>query len=371
MSKPNRRYRFLLSGGGTGGHIYPAIAIANGLKEALPNAEITFVGAKTRMEMKKVPEAGYPIIGLRISGFQRNHIMKNLKIPFQLLSSLWKCYWILKKKKPAIVIGTGGYASAPLGIVATWLGIPLVLQEQNAIPGITNKWLGKRASKIFVGYQQAKPFFPKGKSIHTGNPIRSNIKHKNISSKEAKIQLGLDPNKKMVLSIGGSQGSRTINRAWKHRIDHWEKTPYQLFWQTGIYYYRSIANSVSDPSIFVVGFIQKMHLAYQAADLIVSRAGALAISELCLVGKPCILVPFPFAAEDHQTKNAQALVEKNAVVMIPDRELKTRLLQEVVSVLENKELSALLSNNIKRLGKPNATDEIVKHIIKLAGHAKE
>ena len=367
MSKADHTYRFLLSGGGTGGHIYPAIAIANEIKEAFPNPEITFIGAKGKMEMTKVPEAGYPIIGLWISGFQRNRIIKNLKIPFQLISSLWKSYQILKKKNPSIVIGTGGYASAPLGIVATWLGIPLVLQEQNAFPGITNKWLSKKASKIFVAYEQVQSFFPKGKSIYTGNPIRSNIQHKMISKEEARKRLGLDPKKKTVLSVGGSQGSRIINQAWKHGMNQWKKTPYQLLWQTGILDYQSVVNSVSDSSVFVVEFIQKMHMAYLAADLIVSRAGALAISELCVVGKPCILVPFPLAAEDHQTKNAQVLVEKNASIMIPDRELKLRLVREVVSVLENEELSAQLSENIKQLGKPNATNEIVKHIAKLVG----
>ena len=365
MNNSRQPYKFILSGGGTGGHIYPAIAIANGLKEVLPDAKITFVGAKGKMEMKKVSEAAYPIIGLSISGFQRNNMIKNLKIPFQLLYSLWKSYRILRDKKPSVVIGTGGYASAPLGMVAVWVGIPLVLQEQNSIPGITNKWLSKKASKIFIAYKQAEKFFPKGKTIHTGNPIRSNIIHKSISRREAKIQLGLDPEKKTVLSIGGSQGSRAINQAWKHGIDRWKKTPYQLLWQTGILDYQSIVNFVSDPCIFVMEFIEKMYLAYSAADVIVSRAGALAISELCLVGKSCILVPFPSAAGDHQTKNAEALVEENAAVMIPDRELKSRLIQEVVSILENEKLSAQLSKNIKRLGKPKATNEIINQITKL------
>jgi len=352
--------KYLISGGGTGGHIFPAIAIANQLKSRDSNAIIEFVGANDRMEMEKVPAAGYKIHGIWIAGFQRSLSPKNLIFPFKVLSSIAACFLILKRFKPDVVIGTGGFASGPLLKVACWLNIPTVIQEQNSYAGVTNKLLGKKVNKVCLGFEKAKFYFPSEKVVFTGNPVRQAILNCPPRS-ESLLNLGLDTNKKTILVVGGSLGARTINQAIDGIMDKFNEANIQLIWQTGKNY-----TAQNKPQYgFVSQFIDKMESVYAVADLIISRAGAIAITELCIVGKPVILVPSPNVAEDHQTKNAMALVEENAALLVKDVDAANTLWDTILKVLNDNNLANKLSANIKKLEKPEAAKSIADEVINL------
>ena len=358
--------KIIISGGGTGGHIYPAIAIANEIKNRLPEAQILFVGAENKMEMEKVPKAGFEIIGLPIAGINRGNILANIKFHLKLKKSLSLAKKIINDFKPDIAIGTGGYASGPLLWEAAKQKTPFVIQEQNSFPGITNKLLKNKAAAICVAYENISQF-PKDKTHYTGNPIRSDL-FQNMPEKNLAVNsFGLNPEKKVILSVGGSQGSRTLNNAWLNGIDKLQDSEIQLIWQTGKLDFQKIQNQApnNQKGIHITEFIYDMKTAYAAADIIVSRAGAMAISELSLVGKPAILVPFPFAAEDHQTKNAKSLVEKTAAEMLSDEEVPENLIQKAIDLVQDENKRNELSGNIKTLARPNATKEIVDIILNL------
>lgn len=357
-------YRFIISGGGTGGHIYPAIAIANELKHRFPTSEIKFVGALGRMEMEKVPKAGYEIIGLPIMGIQRRLTLKNLAVPFKLIKSLWMAKQLIKSFKPDVAIGVGGYASGPLLKSAVRTGVPALIQEQNSYAGLTNKLLAKDVAKVCVAYEGMEIYFPKEKIVITGNPVRKDISITSVTKPEALTQFNLSEQKKTVLIIGGSLGARTINESIKESVNQLVAAGYQLLWQTGAYYYENLKH-LNSQDVVVRDFIYEMDKAYAAADVVVSRAGALSVSELCLVGKPIILVPSPNVAEDHQTKNAMALVKKEAAILVKDVEAKEQLVEALLKLLADEEKQHILSENIKQMAKPNATDEIVNEIEKL------
>jgi UDP-N-acetylglucosamine--N-acetylmuramyl-(pentapeptide) pyrophosphoryl-undecaprenol N-acetylglucosamine transferase len=315
-----KNYKFIISGGGTGGHIYPAIAIANALKNRFPNAEFLFVGASDKMEMQKVPQAGYEIKGLWIAGLQRKITLQNLLFPFKLISSLWKSYFIIKKFKPNVVIGTGGFASGPLLQMANILNIPTLIQEQNSYPGITNKLLSKKANAICVAYEGLERFFPKQKLFFTGNPVRQDLIDVEFKLDEAIEHFNLDTNKKTLVILGGSLGARRINQLIEKELPFFLSKNIQLIWQCGKFYLddysKYSSNSDSKNAVQVHSYIDRMDLVYAAADLIISRAGASSVSELCLVAKPTIFIPSPNVAENHQAKNAQAVVNNNARLMI-------------------------------------------------------
>ena len=360
--------KVIISGGGTGGHIFPAIAIANELKLQFPDIDILFIGAEGKMEMEKVPAAGYRIIGLPVVGLQRRLTIKNLMLPFKLVKSLNRAKKIIKEFSPDVVIGVGGYASAPTLRSAAKLKIPTLIQEQNSYPGVTNKLLSKKVKTICVAYDGLDTFFRKDKIRLTGNPVRKDLIRLNVTKTEACEALGLNPDKKTVLSVGGSLGARTINESILANIEFFKENDIQLVWQTGKWFHEKALAGVdteSYPGIKVFDFISRMDLVYAAADVIVSRAGAIAISELCLIGKPTILVPSPNVSEDHQTKNAMALVNKGAAVMVCDADAQSELITELETLLgdENKQIS--LSDNCKKLGIPDATEKIVKEIINL------
>lgn len=359
-----QRHRILISGGGTGGHIFPAIAIANGIRERLPSAEFLFVGAKGRMEMEKVPEAGYEIIGLPIRGIQRKQIWKNITLPYYLLKSMMKASGIIKSFNPQLVVGVGGYASGPMLYMASMRGVPSVIQEQNSYAGLTNKWLSKRVDKIFVAYPGMERFFPKEKIKLSGNPVRKQIIEQKHEQAAAKKALGFDPQKKLVLSIGGSLGALTINRALHSRYEDLLKKDVQLLWQTGKYYFPKV-EQLKEEGMHVTAFIKEMDKAYAAADIIVSRAGAISISELCIVGKPVILVPSPNVAEDHQTKNALALSEKNAAILVRDAEASEQLIENLLTLSEDEQKRKVLSENIRVFAKPDAIETIVEGCLEL------
>jgi UDP-N-acetylglucosamine--N-acetylmuramyl-(pentapeptide) pyrophosphoryl-undecaprenol N-acetylglucosamine transferase len=365
-----KKYRIIISGGGTGGHIFPAIAIADGLKESGLVEEILFVGAEGRMEMEKVPAAGYKIIGLEISGFQRSLSSKNLSFPFKVLKSLKKAREIVKQFRPDIAIGVGGYASGPLLFAAATSGVPTIIQEQNSYPGITNKILAKRAKKIFVAYPNMSQFFPEEKIVYSGNPVRSIIQ-KNLPSKEESCQFfGLDPKKPVILSFGGSLGALTLNESIENGIQQFSDKDIQVIWQTGSYYYQKIHEKWANKTpngIQIHEFLREMNYAYGAADIIISRAGAISISELCIVGKTTILVPSPNVAEDHQTKNAMALVYQQAAILVKDVDARNILCDTVIKTLENTQQMQELSYNIKYMAKPDATNSIVQSIQQLLG----
>lgn len=358
----------IISGGGTGGHIFPALAIANEFRDRHPDADILFVGAEGRMEMARVPEAGYRIIGLWISGIQRSLTLSNLLFPLKLLASLMKAKKIVREFKPDVVIGTGGYASGPIMMAATRKGIATVIQEQNSFAGLTNKQVAGKASRICVAYDGMEKYFPKDKIVITGNPVRKDILQTSGKRADALTHFGLENNKKTLLIIGGSLGARTINESVLDRLSLLRDANVQVIWQTGKVYYDSYIEKLKDQdlsSVRVLAFVREMDLAYAAADVVISRSGALAVSELCIAGKPAILVPSPNVAEDHQTKNAMALVEKDAALLISDREAADRLIPEVIRLLQDDSRKRLLSENIMKLARPHATRDIVNEIEKL------
>ncbi|MEZ4923247.1 MAG: undecaprenyldiphospho-muramoylpentapeptide beta-N-acetylglucosaminyltransferase [Crocinitomicaceae bacterium] len=360
--------KVVISGGGTGGHIFPAIAIANKIKEKYPDAEILFVGAEGKMEMEKVPKAGYKIEGLPIRGLQRKLTLKNLAVPFKLLASLRKAKKIMKSFQPDIAIGVGGYASAATIRVASKLGVPTLIQEQNGYPGITNKILGKRAKTICVAYDHLDRFFPAEKIVKTGNPVRSEVVQIDGKREEAFKHFNLDPSKKTLLVIGGSLGARTLNESIKVQIQKLIEKDVQIIWQCGKIYLNNLkpfVDELNSSNVFLSDFVYQMDLAYAAADIIVSRAGAISVSEVCLIGKPVILVPSPNVAEDHQTKNAMALVNENAAILVKDVNAREKLVDEVISTMEDANRCNELSSNIKKLGIPDATDRILVEIEKL------
>ena len=358
------KYKFILSGGGTGGHIYPAISIANELKARYPEAEFLFVGAKDRMEMEKVPQAGYEIEGLWISGIQRRFSFKNLIFPFKLMSSLFNAKKIIKQFKPTLVVGTGGYASAPLVRIASGKGIKCVIQEQNSYPGITNKLLANRVEKIFVAYDKLDKFFPKKKIIKTGNPVRQDLLEIDSKKEEAISFFKLDKNAKTLFVLGGSLGARAINVLIKNKLAFFKENNIQVIWQCGKLYYEEYKKYESS-NVYVCAFLDRMDLAYSAADIIVSRAGAGTISELCIVKKPVIFIPSPNVAEDHQTKNAKALSNRNAAILIKEINLDSRFEKEFKILISSEERRKELSKNIKKLALPNATKHIVDEIDKI------
>lgn len=360
-----RKLKFILSGGGTGGHIYPAIAIANELKTRFPDAEFLFVGAQDKMEMQKVPQSGYAIEGLWIAGLQRKLTLQNAMFPLKLVSSLLKSRQIIKKFKPDVVIGTGGFASGPLLQTANTLNIPTVIQEQNSYPGITNKLLSKKANAICVAYENLEQFFPKNKIVFTGNPVRQDILDIDSKRSEALSYFNLDENKKTLLVIGGSLGARRINQLIAKEIDFLRNNNLQIIWQCGNLYMSDYKHFSEVENVQVVSFIDRMDLIYAAADFVISRAGASSVSELCLVGKPTIFIPSPNVAEDHQTKNAKAIVDKNGALLIKESELDEKFESVFNKLIHDENLQKSLSENMKQLGKPNATKDIVEQIVKL------
>lgn len=355
--------KIIISGGGTGGHIFPAVAIADAIKTKLPEAEILFVGANGRMEMEKVPAAGYKIIGLDIAGFQRKFTFSNLLLPFKILSSLLKSKSVIKEFKPDLAIGVGGYASGPLLKMAQWQGIPTLIQEQNGFAGKTNKELAKKADKICVAYDGMEKFFPKNKIVVTGNPVRKVIQNAVLPKLAGSLHYKMADDRKTVLVIGGSLGARTINESIASGLEKLKQNNIQLIWQTGKSFYMQAreltlqqGNGWGEPKVF--DFIATMDMAYAAADVVISRAGALSVSELCCLGKAAILVPSPNVAEDHQTQNAMALVRKDAAVLVKDSEAKEKLVDTLVELINNEQKLDTLKTNIKQLAKPNADAEI-------------
>ena len=358
------KHKFILSGGGTGGHIYPAIAIANELKSRFPDAEILFVGAKDKMEMQKVPQAGYEIKGLWIAGLQRKLTLQNAMFPFKLLDSLWKSRKIIKQFKPDVVIGTGGFASGPLLKMANSMNIPTVIQEQNSYPGITNKLLSKKANSICVAYEHLERFFPQDKIKLTGNPVRQDLLDIQSKREEAITHFKLDKNKKTLLVLGGSLGARRINQLIEKELDKLLSLNVQVIWQCGKFYLEDYKKH-NKYNVQVTAFIERMDLVYAAADVVISRAGASSVSELSIVGKPVIFIPSPNVAEDHQTKNAQAIVEKKGAILLKESQLDEDFGLVFESLIKDQGKQDQLSQNIKLLAKPNATIQIVDEIVKL------
>ena len=363
----SKKLKVLMSGGGTGGHIFPAVAIAQEIQKRFPDAEFLFMGANGKMEMEKVPQAGFKIEGLNIAGFDRGNLLANINLPFKVISSLLKARKIIKEFQPDFAVGTGGFASGPALFIASRMGIPTFIQEQNSLPGKTNIFNAKKAKTVFTAYPNMEKFFHGTKTLFLGNPIRKNIITDIIDSDLAKEKLGLEKGKLTILSVGGSLGSRTLNNGWKENINQILEKDYQLIWQTGKLDYKNILEETKDihsRNIQIVEFIKNMEMAYSAADVIVSRAGAIAISELAIAKKPVLLVPFPFAAEDHQTKNAQTLVEKNAAKMVKDTEMKEKFWNTLSEICENEDLRTEMAQNLEFFSKPKATEEIVNEIFK-------
>ena len=363
--KKNKTYRFILSGGGTGGHIYPAVAIADELKLRYPDAEFLFVGASDRMEMEKVPQAGYKIKGLWISGIQRKLTLKNLAFPFKLISSLWNSRKIIKSFKPDAVVGTGGFASGPLLQVAASKGIPSLIQEQNSFPGITNKLLAKKVNTICVAYDGLERFFPKEKIKLTGNPIRKDLLQVKNKTAEGKVTFKLEEGKQTLLVLGGSLGARRINQLIEANIGFFETENIEVIWQCGKLYYDQYKKYDAHNNIQVHAFLNQMDLAYAASDMIISRAGAISVSELCIVGKPVVFIPSPNVSEDHQTKNAKSIADKNAAVLIREKDLDTDFQNEFSELISNENKRKELSKNIEALALVNATKDIVDEVEKM------
>ena len=360
--KPNPK--FIISGGGTGGHIYPAIAIANEIKAQFPAADILFVGAKDKMEMQKVPAAGYPIKGLWISGIQRKLTLQNAMFPLKFLSSLWASRSILKQFKPDAVIGTGGFASGAVVKVAASMGIPTLIQEQNSYPGITNKMLGKKAKAICVAYDGLERFFPKKYLVKTGNPVRQDLLEIDSKKQAALAHFKLNPAKKTVVILGGSLGARRINQLVEKELAFFDKEQLQVIWQCGKFYY-SEYRKYNQNNVQVLDFIDRMDLVFAAADIIISRAGASSVSELAIVGKPVIFIPSPNVAEDHQTKNARSITEKGGAVLLKENELEEKFEPVFLQIATDESFAQKLSMNLKAMALPNATKDIVKELIKL------
>ena len=372
--------RVIVSGGGTGGHIFPAISIANAIKELCPDAEILFVGAEGRMEMQRVPDAGYRIIGLPVAGFDRKHLWKNFSVLLKLIRSQWKARSIIKEFRPQVAVGVGGYASGPTLKMAGMMGIPTLIQEQNSYAGVTNKLLAQKACKICVAYEGMEKFFPAEKIIMTGNPVRQNLLGHSILHADAVKYFGLNPEKKTILILGGSLGARTINQTLTAGLDIIRTHPdVQFIWQTGKIYIDQVREAITAttgeavrnphisaiPNLYVTDFIKDMANAYAAADLVISRAGAGSISEFCLLHKPVILVPSPNVAEDHQTKNARALETKGAAVVVADAESRTKAMPRALELLADREALAAMSRNLEALARPNAAEDIVNEIVKV------
>ncbi len=366
--------KVIISGGGTGGHIFPAIAIANKIKEGRSDVEILFVGAKGRMEMEKVPAAGYKIQGLRISGLQRKFTLKNMAFPFKVLSSVMQAKKIMRQFKPDVAIGVGGYASGPMLYVAAKKRIPTLIQEQNSYPGITNKILAGKVNKICVSYDGMDRFFPKEKLVLTGNPVREEVV-KLVGKRERALEFfGLSPHKKILLTMGGSLGAGTINQTIHRGLERFREAGVQVIWQTGKSYFAVAKTALEEgnfPEVKAHAFIHKMDYAYAAADVIVSRAGAMSVSELCLVKKPAILVPSPHVAEDHQTKNAMALVNHKAAILVKDTEATEQLVNEILHLLLDNNKAKRLRENIGKLAFRNSVDAIVSEVMILVNNHKK
>ena len=364
-----KELRVIISGGGTGGHIFPAVSIANAIKALRPDAKILFVGALGRMEMQRVPAAGYEIKGLPICGFDRKNLLKNFKVLYKIWKSQRMAKQIIKDFQPQVAVGVGGYASGPTLNKAAAMGIPCLIQEQNSYAGVTNKLLAKKAEKICVAYEGMERFFPAEKIILTGNPVRQALLDTTISREDAIKSFGLDPTKKTILLVGGSLGARTINESVLQHLDLVSSSDVQFIWQTGKYYSAAIAEQLKGqdiPNLKVTDFISDMGAAYKAADLVISRAGASSISEFCLIGKPVILVPSPNVAEDHQTKNALALSTRNAAIYVKDAEAPATLLELAVKTVNDEAKLKSLSENVLKLALPDSADIIAKEVIKLA-----
>ena len=367
----DKELRVIISGGGTGGHIFPAVSIANAIKELRPDAKILFVGAEGRMEMQRVPDAGYDIIGLPIAGFDRKHLWKNVAVLIKLARSQWKARQIIKQFKPQVAVGVGGYASGPTLKTAGMMGIPTLIQEQNSYAGVTNKLLAQKATKICVAYDGMEKFFPANKIIITGNPVRQNLTQSTLSKEEALRLFNLMPDKKTILIVGGSLGARTINNTLMAGLSVIKANQnIQFIWQTGKIYYDQMINAVKaeEPlkNLHVTDFIKNMDAAYAAADLVISRAGAGSISEFCLLGKPTILIPSPNVAEDHQTKNALALVNKQAAILVKDIESEEKLMGIALKTINNEDLLKSLSEQIKKLALTDSAKTIAREVIKIA-----
>lgn len=367
----DKELRVIISGGGTGGHIFPAISIANAIKAKHPDARILFVGALGRMEMQRVPAAGYEIKGLPICGFDRKHMLKNIVVLFKIWKSEHMAKKIIRQFRPMVAVGVGGYASGPTLDECAKKGIPCLIQEQNSYAGVTNRLLAKKASKICVAYDGMERFFPADKIVVTGNPVRQNVIGSKVTKEEARKGFGLAPDKKTILLVGGSLGARTINESVRQHFDMVkENSDVQLIWQTGKYYNEEMKKALAAygalPNLKQMDFISDMGAAYKAADLVISRAGASSISEFCLIGKPVILVPSPNVAEDHQTKNAMALVNKNAAIYVKDAEAPDVLLKEAIETVRNDKKLADLEVNIKKLGLKDSADVIADEVVKLA-----
>ena len=358
-------YKIILSGGGTGGHIYPAITIANELKSRFPDTEFLFVGAKDRMEMQKVPEAGYHIKGLWISGIQRKLTLKNLIFPFKLMSSLLKARRIIKSFKPNIAIGTGGFASGPLLYVAASNKIPSLIQEQNSYPGITNKLLAKKAQKICVAYDNLEQFFPKDKIIKTGNPVRQDLLNVDDKTGEAKNFFNLKHRKYTLLVLGGSLGSKRLNELIEKQLDFFDTQNVQIIWQCGKLYYQQYKIYNNTNNVQVYEFLNNMDFAYAATNIVISRAGASSVSELCIVGKPVVFIPSPNVAEDHQTKNAMAIVNNDAAIIIKEEDLDADFENKLSQLIASPQKQKQLGENIKKLALINATKQIADEVEKL------
>jgi len=361
-------YKFIISGGGTGGHIFPALSIADGLKERFPDCQILFVGAEGKMEMEKVPAAGYTITGLPVAGFYRGEIWRNLSFLPKLIRSLLKAKKVIKEFKPDVVVGVGGYASGPILRQANNMGIPTVLQEQNSYAGVTNRILGKKANKICVAYDKMDRFFPAEKIVYTGNPVRSGLLINSGKKEEALKYFEAVPGRPVILVLGGSLGARTINQSIIAGLGKIKNSNVQVIWQTGKYYYQDIKtllDKMQIPNLRVHEFIYRMDLAFLLADIVISRAGAGTISELCIVGKPSVLVPSPNVAEDHQTHNAMSLVEKDAAVLVKDSESVATLVDTALELVNNESRCEVLSQNIRKLATPDSTRDIVEVITAL------
>lgn len=359
------KFKVILSGGGTGGHIFPALSIAHALKIKYPESDFLFVGAKGKMEMEKVPNAGFKIIGLWISGIQRKQLFRNILFPLKLIVSLLKSVFIVLKFKPHVVIGTGGFASGPLLYVASIFGTPTLIQEQNSFPGITNKLLAKKAHKICVAYDNLETFFPKEKIVVTGNPVRQDLLDLKEKQEEAHSTFNLSPTKKIVLVLGGSLGARRINQLVETQLQYFKNNNIQVLWQCGKLYFDEYRHYDNTTDVQVMSFIKRMDLAYAASDIIISRAGASSVSELCIVGKPVIFIPSPNVAEDHQTKNAQAISSQNAALLIAEKNLEDEFETQFSELINNEGLQQSFATNIKKLAKKSATNDIVHEIEKL------